>query len=416
MKKLYMLFILSTLLISNVIAEGYQVNSQGNRNSGMAHTGTALLLGPEAIHFNPGALSMLPQGFAFSGGINFVISKTVFHSLSPSVYEAETDNPFGTPMYFYGSASINEKLAVGLGFNTPYGNTLKWNDDWRGRYLIQNISLKTLSFQPTISYKIHDKISFGAGLIIAQNIVELNKALPLESSDGEGSVKIEGQDITIGGNFGVFIKPIEKLNIGISYRTSMKANVKGGDASFDVPSALSSYFPAENKYDAQLPYPENINFGIAYQFTPKLLVSADINMVKWSIYDSLNFDFETNTDKLQDSYNPRLYKNTMIYRLGIQYEINERITVRTGAYFDETPIQDDYMNPETPGANKIGISGGLSIVPVKNLSVDLSFLYLNAEKRESTYTPANFGGNYYTSAILPGIGISYKIPKGNVAE
>jgi long-chain fatty acid transport protein len=53
-------------------SEGYQVNLQGQKQTGMGHTGTGLLLGPSSIHFNPGALAFLEGNFFLSGGISGV--------------------------------------------------------------------------------------------------------------------------------------------------------------------------------------------------------------------------------------------------------------------------------------------------------------------------------------------------------
>ncbi|MEZ5196640.1 MAG: hypothetical protein R2764_09625 [Bacteroidales bacterium] len=50
---------------------------------------------------------------------------------------------------------------------------------------------------------------------------------------------------------------------------------------------------------------------------------------------------------------------------------------------------------------------GLSFMPVKGLSIDLSYLQLEGLKADKTYTPDNFSGTYATRAFIPGIGLSY---------
>ena len=50
--------------------------------------------------------------------------------------------------------------------NTPYGSSIHWGDNWRGAHLVQDIALKAFNIQPTISWKITDKLSIGAGLMM----------------------------------------------------------------------------------------------------------------------------------------------------------------------------------------------------------------------------------------------------------
>lgn len=138
------------------------------------------------------------------------------------------------------------------------------------------------------------------------------------------------------------------------------------------------------------------------------MIAVDVHYVGWSAYDSLNFDFSTNSAALQDSYNPRKYEDSWIFRIGFEYQAIKKMTVRAGFYFDQTPIQDDYFSPETPGANKLGFTGGLSFSLVENLKVDLALIYIYGMEREAYYTPDNFGGKYSTVAMVPSIGISYK--------
>ena len=52
------------------------------------------------------------------------------------------------------------------GFYTPDGSSVDWGDDWSGAHLIQNISLAAYTFQPTVSFKICDRLSIGAGMTI----------------------------------------------------------------------------------------------------------------------------------------------------------------------------------------------------------------------------------------------------------
>lgn len=392
-----------------VMAEGYQVNMQSQRQTGMGHTGTGLLLGASSMHFNPGALSFMKSKFEFSAGASGVFSKNTFQKEAPSIYEAKSDNPIGTPFYFYGAGRINEKMVVGLSVTSPYGNSLSWGEEWDGRYLIQDIALKAIFMQPTLSYQLSDKWSIGAGFVAAYGAVDLNKGIPMQSADMEGSVNLTGSTWAFGYHAGVTFKATDKLTVGVDYRSKIRMKMESGDAKFNVPDALKSEsaFPEENSFNAELPMPTNVTLGMGYQLDEKWLLAADFQYVGWSAYKSLDFDFETNTAVLADSENARNYENTLIVRLGTEYALSDKWQFRVGAYYDPTPIPENYLTPETPGTNKLGLSAGLSWMIIDKLSFDASLLYIHGQKREDGYQDANFYGTYYTNAILPGFGLTY---------
>ena len=387
-------------------AEGYQVNVQSQKNTAMGHTGTGLNLGGSSIHFNPGALGFMKKDFEFTFGGTAVFS-TVSYSKTSSNYQAETESPVGTPFYAYAAKRINDNLVLGLGITTPFGNSLAWDENWAGRYLIQDISLSAIVAQPTASYKINDKLGFGAGIMVVLGAVDLNRALPVESDNNPGKVNMEGSAYAFGYNLGAFFQASEKLSLGLNFRSKVMVELTEGDANFTVPQALGNDFPAKNKFDAELPLPANLTLGLGYEVNEKLTLAADFQFVFWSAYEELFFDFKENTRLLQDSRNPRNYDNTIIYRLGAQYKQSQKLVLRAGIYFDETPISDDYLNPETPGMNKIGMSAGGSYQLTDRLTLDASMLFIKGLEREANYVPANFGGTYNSLGFIPGVGLTY---------
>ncbi|PXX97840.1 hydrocarbon degradation protein [Marinifilum breve] len=407
----------------NVKAEGFAVNLQGVKQTGMGHVGTALNFDASSMQWNPGALATLDSKYSFSLGGFGTLTKAEYTGLNG---KESTDNPTNTPFYFYGSMKVSDKFAVGLGVYTPFGNTMDWGETWSGRYLIQDISMKSIYIQPTVSYKVNDWLSIGAGLNIVYGDVELNRAVnvgPLVGSPTpvDGSVEISGNNIQYGYNLGVFIQPNDKLNIGISYRSQVDVDLAYSDATadFTVIDPVSPLFP-DGGVAASLPLPASFNLGFAYQINDKWLVSADVNFIKWSEYKSLDFDFETNTTTtvntpggpmtipvLTDSESTRDWDNTMTWRFGTRYTANEKLDLYAGLYFDQTPTNDQYYTPETPGANKVGVSLGFSYKLTNKLSLDATVLYNEGEKVDRIDTNSGFAGEYKYRAWLPGVGITY---------
>jgi long-chain fatty acid transport protein len=122
----------------------------------------------------------------------------------------------------------------------------------------------------------------------------------------------------------------------------------------------------------------------------------------------LSFDFKDNTDKLEDIHSPRNYENTYIIRAGMQYLCKSNCSVRAGAYFDKSPVQDGYLTPETPDADRIGLSTGASWNFSKCVNLDLSLLYIEGMKRSDKNIETQFEGTYKSKVIIPGFGLEVK--------
>lgn len=413
MKSKLLAFMGSALLSVGIAqAGGYQVNLQGQKQIGMGHVGTGLVLDQSSIFFNPGALAHLRQN-GVQVGISPLMSKIAYREPSPGVSEARTDNPTGTPFQGYASYGAPESnFRFGIGVYTPYGSTVEWGQAWQGRYGLTQLELVAIYIQPTVSYRITDKLGIGAGLNIFTGSVNLQRNLPLMDANGaEASLELDGKAKTsFGFNVGIYVEPIEKLSVGLTYRSKIKAKVEGGDVMYSTPTAgpVAALFNA-TEFDAELPLPANITLGIGYKPTENLTVAVDVQRVEWSAYKSLRFDFNGLVGGSNVSETQRNYKDAYIYRVGAQYQVSDMLTVRAGAYYDKTPIRAGYLTPETPDADSRGVSAGLTLALTDKLDLDASFLYINKKERyDAADKSQGVPGTYKAVAYIPGVGLHYK--------
>jgi long-chain fatty acid transport protein len=406
MRKVTGLLLLMVFAAATTFGGGYQVGLHGSKNIGMGLIGTSLSYDASTYFYNPAGGVFIKDRFSFSGGASLLMSRTTYQA-PDMLYQTNIEHKLNTPFYLYAAFKPYEDLSIGIAVNTPYGNKLSWGKEWKGRYLIQDIAFKAITIQPSFSYKFHDMFSAGIGIVMAIGNVEMNKAIPLDSAGGEGQLNITGNAFNVGVNFGIMVRPVKGLSLGLDYRSKINMFVDDGDATFTVPSALQSSFPKYNQVAVNLPLPANLDFGASYEINDKWMIGLNLCYVFWGTYDSLKFEFATTTPAVKATSNPTLYENKLIARIGAQYNVSKAITIRAGAYYDPTPVPDDYLNPQTPSANQIGLTCGVSIMPVKNLSIDLAFLYLMGMEREGTYSPDNFSGIYRTNAYSPAIGLTY---------
>lgn len=400
---------ITALLIScSAFAGGFQVNLQGQKQTGMGHTGTGLLSDAATVFFNPGGISLLDSAFNINAGSSFIIPHVAFREAAPGSYTTQNVQHIGTPFSLYATwkKSPKDAFAFGLGVYTPFGSREQWPDNWLGQFLIREINLKTIFIQPTLSYRLNEKIGIGFGFVFATGSFSLRQGVPVQDGSGNyGEANLFGKASGVGMNAGIYVQATERFSIGLSYRSSVKTTINNGSADFTVPSSLKDYFP-NTTFNTALKLPSVLNLGLGYQMNDWRF-ALDVNYVAWSSYDSLVIDFTDNTDKLEDVHSPRNYQNTFIFRLGAERKINDLFTVRAGTYYDLTPVPDGYLTPETPDSDKIGVTGGLSIYPIKKMHIDLSFLYIQGKERYDKNLETQFAGTYKSRAFIPGIGFGF---------
>lgn len=417
MQKLVMSSLLF-LAFASAYAGGYRVGAQGQRALAMGHSGVAMVNSAELAFFNPAGLIYLENSLNVSVGATGVFSNVRYQNVNTGQF-AQTDSPVGTPFYLYASYKINEWLAAGISVYTPYGSSVKWPTDWAGSHLVNEIQLAAIYVQPLVSIKINDYLSIGGGPIFVTGSVNFNRNLTRSLVNEEGvrsNVEVDATGITNWGWSASFMfKPTDKLNIGFNYRSEIMMNAEGGDATFsNIPN--SPLVPAQNGvigFNASLPLPAEWSLGAAYQFSDKFTATVEYNRTVWSVYESLDLTFPSGAPS---SINPRNYKDSSIYRLGAQYLVNNRFTLRGGFYIDESPVREGFFAPETPRNDAVGFTGGFSLNLSDKLAIDASFLYLRFKEIDASYDfytedgqQVPFGGTYKSNAFLPGLGITYKL-------
>ena len=402
MKKIVALLTICSPLLLN--AQAFQVNLQGQKQQAMGGAGTAIMQDGSALFFNPGGVSFLKDN-NISVGVSPVSSHVKFVD-GPSSSVSETKNPVSYPFTAYVVLGKKEsKLKYGLAVYTPFGSTIRWQDAWAGRFVNTSTQLVSIYVQPTVSYKINEKFGFGAGFVYGFGNVNLQRDIPVTDDKGNyGKAELAGKGSGYGFNAGLYYQPLKNLSFGLTYRSQVDMNVNKGKATFTVPVSLSSSFPSGN-FSTSVALPKVISLGAGYSPTRKLKLAFDVSMVGWKSYDTLAFDFETNTSELADIKSPRNYRNTYSYRIGAEYALNAKLDARAGIKYLMTPVKSGYVTPEVPDASHANLSMGLGYKINSKLSADVSFTF-QSMKRSDTNIENQLSGTYKTYIFIPGISLT----------
>lgn len=450
MKKI-LLLLTATAATLAASAEGYQVNNLSSKQNGMGHVGTAMKLNSESVWFNPAAAAFQQSKFDISVGITGIASKATYTSLpdytgATPQQHFTSDNKISTPLYAYINYKPLDWMSVGLAFNTPFGSSMNWGDNWAGAHLVQSINLSAYNLQPTVGFRIGKHLSVGAGLMMTWGTFDLSRSLlPVGADNAQNqllmgalqtamptlpnifemagdrslmSLALKGDaKMAVGVNAGIMWDINEQWSLGFTYRSKLRMKVNSGSIALktiDDPAIgqilgqllqAPQFSTLQNLSSAvvktELPLPASLTWGVSFRPTPKWEFAVDLQYVLWSAYDRLDVELVNPTDNttVMTLASDKNYSNTLAVRIGGQYRVCDFLTARMGMYVDESPVSSDYLNPETPSMTKLAYTVGLTLRPTRWLDIDLAYGYVNSADPERT-------GSYpYTNSVLELAGV-----------
>ena len=411
-KYLYIVLLILGLCPEIILAGGFQINEHGARAMGLGGAFTAIANDASSIYWNNAGMTQL-SGTNFMLGTALIAPSAEFRGVTPSVDKNYMKSDVFFPSHLFITHSINNSFSVGVGLTTPFGLGTEWSAGWVGRYLALKTQLTTFWIPVTAAYKILDNLSIGASFVYSfadVNITQNSSQAPFE---GDAYVELEGDDsFAYGYTFGILYKPIEQISIGASFRSEVEYEFEG-TATTTGAQQLSEIgaFP-NGDITAKLTTPMNIVGGIAVQVIPELMLSADFQWIGWSSYDTLAIKF---VDSPEDNVaSPRLYKDSYIIRFGAQYKISDQVNLLGGVYYDQMPVEPEYLNPSLPDTERLGLSIGAEARLTKQFSLSGSYLFIRGKQLEVTnsqeiYTTGNspFNGTYNASANLLSLSLNY---------
>ncbi len=411
-KRLMVALIVLVLGTSLALGSGYSIYEQGAKAMAMSGAFTAQANDVTAIFYNPAGLTQL-KGFNLSVGTTLIFPKSAFTGptdIDPNLYNELEDQTF-FPSTFYASYQVNDQLALGLGFFTPFGLGTNWGNNWVGKHLATESDLKTFFLNPTVAYEVTPGLSIGVGLEYVIAEITLNRAAYFTPRDLWGKVELGGDDTAIGWNAGLRFQATDQLALGVSYRSEVALELDG-TATFDFPSVnpvvnaeVAALFP-ESKGIAPLTLPSFLAVGVSFQPTDELTFEVDWLQIGWSAYDKLSVDFKNETAAVTDTDSPKNWEDSYSIRFGVQYQLNDDLAIRGGVMRDNDPAPDETLDPILPGADRTLFSLGLGYT-MDNLQIDGGYMLLLQDDREISTSEIDWNGKYESIATLFAISFGY---------
>ncbi|MDO8630270.1 MAG: outer membrane protein transport protein, partial [Phycisphaerales bacterium] len=401
-------------------AGGLSFSEHGAKATGMANAFSGQADDPSAIFYNPAGITQLP-GTQVMAGTAIVHLNSVCRS-STTGESAQLQDQFPLVPHLYITHRFkqwDERLSIGLGITTPFGIVVDWPDNWKGRFDSTDAKLRVTIYNPVVAFQATKKLSVAAGVRVADVAAEFEQKFNI----GNGESKVRGYGLTahpVGWNVGLLYRVTDTAAVGLSVRSELQAKLRG---QADLNGAGASGLGSANGFatagfQSNIKLPPQVVGGLSTKIFPRWTINADIEWEGWQTLGSLPRDYVGST--VLDSVSRRLWKNSWVYRLGAEYAATDRVSLRGGIFYDETPIPDNTFDANIPNANLYAVTTGFGYKG-NAATLDLGYLIGFYEKRaidNSTLDPNNKGGSlglgptafgsYSTTAQVLTVSVTFK--------
>jgi len=368
-----------TATAATVNASGFQLMEQSASGLGVAFAGMAAA-GQDAstAFWNPAAMSLLP-GVLGAAALSYIAPHPEFKDSGSSFGPLGDGGSDGAPNAWvpalHATWMLSPQWSVGLTVNAPFGLSTEWDTPWAGQYFAVKSKIETLNINPSLSFKVSDMVTLGAGLSYQQMKAELTSAgAPFA---GSPIVKVEGEDWEMGWNLGALIDFQQGTRVGITYRSTIDYTLDGGDLSVNWVDRLPI------RADVELP--DTFSIGLSHQFTPDTRVLADWTWTGWDSIQNLTVvDAATGGAYFRDN-TPLTFDNSWRAGLGVEHQLDPSWLLRAGVAYDNTPVQDAFRTPRLPDEDRTWLALGVRFQPEQNSPwwIDVGYTHIWVDDAKS---------------------------------
>ncbi len=437
----------------SAMASGFALIEQSASGLGNAFAGGAAATDDASVQFyNPAALTEI-KGTRASAAGHYIMPSAKMSNASARVvtlgnipYTGSTGDGGvnGFVPNFYYTRDLDSQLKFGFAVNVPFGLSTEYDAGWIGRYHALKSAVEAINLNPSLALKVNDRLSLGAGVSAQYFSAELTSAVdsgsicyaqvlkaggnpavscaPANLTPGNQAVdsyaKIEGNDWGYGFNLGLLYKPMDAMRIGVAYRSSIKQNLSG-DATFTRSAAFNAFLTGAGSsaftntaVTAAIDLPASLSLSMLHVLSPQLELMGDISWTQWSKFQELRIVYANPAQS--DSVTTENWKDTMRYALGLSYQLNDTIKLRTGLAYDEAPVPDaQHRTPRIPDNNRTWIAFGMNYSHSERLSFDAGYAHLFVKDSTVNNTTEaavanNLQGTYENSVDILSVQMNYR--------
>ena len=369
-------------------ASGFQLLEQNASGLGNAYAGSAAVAdNASTIYFNPAGMTKL-QAREVSGGISAVNPSFHFNDRGSSAGALQTAGDGGNAGGWaaipngYMSWALNKDVYVGLGLGAPFGLKTEYDDRWIGAAQAQMFEVKTINLNPSVAWRVNDKVSLGFGLNWQKVEAHYNRLVSTANTTTAATqLKMSLDDDAWGWNVGALFDVSPSTRIGLSYRSAIKYEVEGKIKASGPSAGLNAAASSDARADLKMP--DTFIMSVTQKLSDRWEMLGDVSWTGWSSIPKVDIIRASNTGA--GAGNGQIaqtlhtdFKDTWRVALGANYKYTDAWKLKFGVAYDQTPVQHDSERlVSLPDNDRVWFSFGTQWTPDKAQRLDLGVTYIH---------------------------------------
>ena len=248
--------------------------------------------------------------------------------------------PNGGAYYVHG---LSERLWFGMAVTSNFGLASSYEPGWVGRYYVEKSTLIGVSFLPSMAYRVHPTLSFGASLNIMYGILKDDVGINnLGPTEADGMLSMSANDVGFGGNFGALWELSDKTRLGVTYTSPLHLDFVDRPAFTDLGQGMQSALQAAGLLDSDLgigiTVPQTVTASFYTDLNADWSLLGDLGWQDWSQFGGVNVEVTTNPPTSLTKQLP--YKDTWRGAHGAKRQLGSAWQLSLGIGYDSSMVED----------------------------------------------------------------------------
>ncbi|WP_223162350.1 OmpP1/FadL family transporter [Salinicola halimionae] len=366
-------------------AGGILLYEAGQEDSGLANAGSAArAMDPSVLMTNPAGISRLAGNQLYVGG-QLIVGRIDFDpDGSTNTSGGDGGNamvPTPGPSLFV-SHRVDERSTIGLGIYGNFGLGLDYDNDWVGRYVVQETSIVAASLQPTYAYRFNPKLSVGIGPRLVYGNFRTESAVNNNVLGGagydDGQMEYEDHDTAWGWNLGALYEMDDFTRFGLAYTSKVdldfddKPNFRGIDNPV-LDTTIQQV--AVNRVGLGLRIPETLTASVFHQISDAWAVMGSVGWQNWSEFGDIGVEFDSGLGDASTEAD-RHYQDTWHVSLGAQHQVNHRLRWNMGIAYDSSAVKNADRTLDNPMNEAWRLATGINYRWDDQLDLVLNYTFI----------------------------------------
>jgi long-chain fatty acid transport protein len=428
---------LAALLLTGLDAQagGFAVHEQSAYFQGSSFAGAAAG-GPSisAMFWNPATMTQVRAGSGLVTESNYSAIITN-QTITPTTATSAAFPAPGSLMALGGSGDMfvdavvpasyavwrpnNDRLAVGVAINAPFGLSTNTRTYWAGMFYARESKVFSINVTPQAAYQVTDWLSVGAGLQIEYFKVRLENAFPGAAPVGPDNFSLAGSSTDFGFTAGVTVTPTPWTQIGLGFRSAIVHSLSGevSRPAFFVP--IPAVIPAALvNIRADVTTPESLSLGIRQKVSDAFTLLGTVEWTRWSRLGTIPITYlnpvPAGTVPASLAFE---WRDGWFGSVGVEYQWSPSLALRTGIAFEQSPVTDRTRGARLPDNDRTWVSAGLSYNWSNKLTFELGYSHVFVKASPINIVAGNpgfsaglgsFTGNADTTSDIISVGMRYR--------